>query len=177
MDKTCTFHELWLNTEPMFCDNPKAYGKILLDFCRGNQFHANKPILLQSDVIVIVPPLYTERHKALMRILCAEWCALSNNESRRAGPQRLCASHAQNDALEATLSHSTQAQRSGVHIEVQRTKERDFNAWCIKSVWQFIEPFVLTIVNVSYCACEEPFIVLSTTVLWSNRHPVESYTI
>jgi len=41
MYKTCTFNELWLNTELMFCDNPKAYGKILLAFCRGNQFHEN----------------------------------------------------------------------------------------------------------------------------------------
>ncbi len=24
----------------MFCDNPNAYVKILLAFCRGNQFHA-----------------------------------------------------------------------------------------------------------------------------------------
>ncbi len=24
-----------------FCHNPKAYGKILLPFCRGNQFHGN----------------------------------------------------------------------------------------------------------------------------------------
>ncbi len=39
------------------------------------------------------------------------------------------------------------------------------------------EPFLLTILNVSYCACEEPFIVLSTTVLWSNIHLVESNTI
>ncbi len=44
------------------------------------------------------------------------------------------------------------------------------NALCIKSVRQFIEPFLLIVLNVSYCACEEPFIVLSTTVLWSNRH-------
>ncbi len=29
MDKTCKFHELWLNTELIFGDNPKAYGKIL----------------------------------------------------------------------------------------------------------------------------------------------------
>ncbi len=41
MDKTCKFHELWLNTELIFCDYPKAYGKILLAFRRGNQFHAN----------------------------------------------------------------------------------------------------------------------------------------
>ncbi len=41
MDKTCKFHELWLKTEVVFCDNPKAYGKILLAFCRGNQFHAS----------------------------------------------------------------------------------------------------------------------------------------
>ncbi len=41
MDKTCKFHELWLNTELMICDNPKAYAKILLAFCWGNQFHAN----------------------------------------------------------------------------------------------------------------------------------------
>ncbi len=43
---------------------------------------------------------------------------------------------------------------------------------------QFIEPFLLTVLNVSYCACEKPFVVLSTTVLWSNnRHMVESNTI
>ncbi len=29
MDKTYKFHKLWMNTELMFCDNPKAYGKIL----------------------------------------------------------------------------------------------------------------------------------------------------
>ncbi len=69
------------------------------------------------------------RHKALLSILCAGWCAWSNTESRRSGPQRLCTSRAQNDALEATLSHSAQVQRSGVHIEkVQITKERDINA-------------------------------------------------
>ncbi len=28
--------------------------------------------------------------------------------------------------------------------------------------------FILTVLNVSYCACEEPFIVLSTTVLISD---------
>ncbi len=42
-------------TEVMFCNNPKAYEKILLDFCRGNQFHANSRSTY-SDVIV--PPLY-----------------------------------------------------------------------------------------------------------------------
>ncbi len=36
------------------------------------------------------------------------------------------------------------------------------------------ETFLLTVLNVSYCACEEPFIVLSITVLWSNRHLIES---
>ncbi len=36
---------------------------------------------------------------------------------------------------------------------------------------QFIKPFHLTILNVSYCACEKPFVVLSTTVLWSNNKP------
>ncbi len=41
MDKTCKFHELWLNTDLIFGNNPKAYRKILLAFCRGNHFHAN----------------------------------------------------------------------------------------------------------------------------------------
>ncbi len=55
----------------------------------------------------------------------------------------LCTSRAQKGALEATMSHSAQAQsayvqndalevtesqRSGVHIEVQSIKERDINA-------------------------------------------------
>ncbi len=41
MDKTCNFRELWLNTELIFCDNPKAYGKILYAFCGGNQCDAS----------------------------------------------------------------------------------------------------------------------------------------
>ncbi len=41
MDKTCNFRELWLNTELFFCDNPKAYGKILYAFCGGNQCDAS----------------------------------------------------------------------------------------------------------------------------------------
>ncbi len=32
MDKTCKFHELWLNTEFMFCNNTKAYGKNPIGF-------------------------------------------------------------------------------------------------------------------------------------------------
>ncbi len=35
----------------------------------------------------------------------------------QSGIKHLCASREQNGALEATLSHSTQAQRPGVHIE------------------------------------------------------------
>ncbi len=38
-----------------------------------------------------------------------------NTESQRAGPQRLCASCVQNDALEATLSHSVQAHSAYAH--------------------------------------------------------------
>ncbi len=71
---------------------------------------------------------------------------------RQSSIKHLCASRAQNDGLEATLSHSVQAQRSGVHIEVQSTKKRDITAKCIKSVPQFIEPFLLTVLNFSYCA-------------------------
>ncbi len=41
MDKKCYFRELWLNTELIFCDNPKAYGKILYAFCGGNQSDAS----------------------------------------------------------------------------------------------------------------------------------------
>ncbi len=40
----------------------------------------------------------------------------------QSGIKHLCASRAENDALEATLSHSAQAQ------QVQSTKERDINA-------------------------------------------------
>ncbi len=58
------------------------------------------------------------------------------------------------DALEATLSHSAGAALRSPHKEVQSTKERDINAQCIKSVPQFIEPFLLTVLNVSYCARE-----------------------
>ncbi len=41
MDKTYHFREVWLNTELIFCDNPKAYGKILYAFCGGNQSDAS----------------------------------------------------------------------------------------------------------------------------------------
>ncbi len=57
------------------------------------------------------------RPTVLMHIPCAEWCAWSNTELQRTGPLCLCTSRAQNDALEATLSYSAQAQRSGVRIE------------------------------------------------------------
>ncbi len=76
------------------------------------------------------------------------------------------------------MMHSVQAHRSGVRMEKFKAQRKKLLiALCIKSVPQFIEPFLLTILNLSYCACEEPFIVLSTTVLWSNRHLVESNTI
>ncbi len=65
------------------------------------------------------------RPTVLMRIMCAEWCTWSNTESQRAGPQCLCASCAQNDALEATLSHITQAQRSGVRIEKFKAQRKE----------------------------------------------------
>ncbi len=69
------------------------------------------------------------RPTALMHIPCAEWCTWRNTESQRAGTKHLWASCAQDDVLEATLSHSAQVQRSGVRIEkVQITKERDINA-------------------------------------------------
>ncbi len=55
------------------------------------------------------------RHKALMRIPCAEWCTWRNTESQRAGTKHLWASRAQNDALDATLSHSAQAQSTYAH--------------------------------------------------------------
>ncbi len=67
------------------------------------------------------------RHTVLMRILCAEWCAWSNTESQRAGTQCLCASCAQNDVLEATLSHSAQAHSAYAH-PVRRMM-------CLKQHW------------------------------------------
>ncbi len=141
------------------------------------------------------------RPTVLMRILCAEWYAWSNTESQRAGPQCLCASCAQNDTLEAALSHSVQAhsayahpvrrmirlkqhwvtalqaQRSGVRIEKFKAQRKAILMRSVLNVPQFFEPFLLTVLNISYCACKEPFIVLSTTVLWSNRHLIESNTI
>ncbi len=77
----------------------------------------------------------------------------------QSGIKHLCTSCAQNDAQCAGTSLWSP------HGEVQSTKEKAINALCIKSVPRFIEPFLLTILNLSYCACEEPFIVLSTTVL------------
>jgi len=35
------YHKLLLITEMLFNDNPKAYGKILLVFCRENQCDAD----------------------------------------------------------------------------------------------------------------------------------------
>ncbi len=117
------------------------------------------------------------RPTVLMRILCAEWYTWSSTESQRAGPQCLCASCSQNDTLEATLSHSAQAQRSGVRIEKFKAQRKAILMRSVLNVPQFFEPFLLTVLNISYCACKEPFIVLSTTVLWSNRHLIESNTI
>ncbi len=61
----------------------------------------------------------------LMHIPCAEWCAWSNTESQHASPPHLCAFRAQNDALEATLSHSTQAQCSGVSVEKFKAQRKE----------------------------------------------------
>ncbi len=128
----------------------------------------------------------------LMHIPCAEWCAWSNTESQCAGPQCLCTSCVQNDALEAALSYSAQAHSAYAHpvCRMMRLKQH----WVSAQAQRFrvhIEKFKaqrkeilrcfnlidLTVLNVSYCACEEPLIVLSTTVLWSNRHLIESNTI
>ncbi len=43
----------------------------------------------------------------------------------QSGMKRLCASHAQNDALEATLSHSAQEQRSEVRIEKFKVQRKE----------------------------------------------------
>jgi len=40
MGKTCKYHKLLLIKEFVFCDNPKAYGKILLGFSLGNKYDA-----------------------------------------------------------------------------------------------------------------------------------------
>ncbi len=63
------------------------------------------------------------------------------------------------------------------HIEKFKAQRKEILMRSILNVRQFIEPFLLTVLNVSYCAFEEHFIVLSTTVLWSNWHPVESNMI
>ncbi len=43
----------------------------------------------------------------------------------QSGIKHICASRAQNDALEATLSHSAQAQRSGVRIEKFKAQRKE----------------------------------------------------
>ncbi len=68
----------------------------------------------------------------------------------------------------------TESQCAGIalrspHREVQITKERDINVYCIKSVRQF-EPFLLTVLNVSCFACEEPFIEKCLHELYLNIH-------
>ncbi len=46
----------------------------------------------------------------------------------QSGIKHVCASHAQNDALEATLSQRAGTALRSPHREVQSTKERDINA-------------------------------------------------
>ncbi len=83
----------------------------------------------------------------------------------QSGIKHLCASRAQNDVLEATLSHSVQAQRSGVRIEKFKAQRKEILMCSVFNLCHsLLSPF-LTVLNVSYCACEEPFIVLSITVL------------
>ncbi len=43
----------------------------------------------------------------------------------QSGIKHLCAFHVQNDALEATLSHNVQAQRSGVRIEKFKAQKKE----------------------------------------------------
>ncbi len=87
-----------------------------------------------------------ERHKELMRILCAEWCAWSSTESQRAAPDR----------------------------EVQSTEERDIDAQLIKSVrlvWAFsFNGFKSQLLS----AFEESFIVL--TVVTERNTQFERWT-
>jgi len=95
--------------------------------------------------------------------------SLRKNIIRKAPIQRgikhLCTSRAQNDALEATLSHSAQAQHSGVRIERFKAQRKEI---LMRRVLNLCDSLFMTVLNVSYCACEEPFIVLSTTVLISD---------
>ncbi len=75
----------------------------------------------------------------------------------QSGIKHLCASCAQNDALEATLRSA--------HWEVQSTKERDINALCIKSVRQFIEPFFYRFKCQLLCLWRTPHSALYNSVV------------
>ncbi len=81
----------------------------------------------------------------------------------QSGITHLCASCAQNGALEATLSHIAQAQHSGVRTEKIKAQRKEILMCSVLNLCDSLS--LLTVLNFSYCACEEPFIVLSTTVL------------
>ncbi len=104
------------------------------------------------------------RPTVLMHIPCAEWCAWSNTESARRPTVLMHIPCAKWCAWS-----NTESQRFRVHIEKFKAQRKE-----ILRCFNLID---LTVLNVSYCACEEPLIVLSTTVSWSNRHLIESNTI
>ncbi len=67
----------------------------------------------------------TEQERLLIIFHCAEKY-YNLKGSKQSGTKRLCASRAQNDALEAVLSHRAQAQRSGVRIERSKYKGKRY---------------------------------------------------
>ncbi len=86
IDQTCKFHELWLNTELIFCDNQKAYEKSYWLFVEGTSFmltanpstkwHHTSPtlisvhplnpfIMMSSDQFILIEQclvLHTDHH-------------------------------------------------------------------------------------------------------------------
>ncbi len=75
--------------------------------------------------------------RSAMHILCAEWCSW-NTESQHTGCTALW-----------------------VRIEKKSTGGRYIDKYCIQSVREFTEPFLLTVLNLSDCALEESLTVVT----------------
>ncbi len=57
--------------------------------------------------------------------------------------------------------NNTESQRADCAAEKKSTEGRDIDEYCIKSVRSFIEPFLLTGLNLSDCALEESLTVVT----------------
>ncbi len=131
MSDPCAEWCAWSNTESRRAGPQRLWasralnGALEATLSLGVQAHSDYECPVRRMVRLKQHWVSACRPTALMSVPCAEWCAWSNTESRRAGPQRLWASRAQNGALEATLSLGVQAQCSGVRTKKFKAQRKE----------------------------------------------------